>query len=69
MKIINFFNCAHNGDVHLSREFVKDIINKTNCDDYEYWHINKPNLLKDLDLGFGNPQNLDRQKQKSIEFE
>ena len=33
-----FYNYWHNGDIHYSREFVKDIISKTNFDNYFYAH-------------------------------
>ncbi len=62
MRII-FFNHYHNGDIHYSREFIKDIIRKTSADEYCYYHINKSNLLKDIDVAYGDPQNIDRQKQ------
>jgi len=62
VKII-FFNHYHNGDIHYSREFIKDIIRKTSADEYSYYHINKSNLLKDIDVEYGDPQNIDRQKQ------
>jgi len=43
-----FYNYWHNGDIHYSREFVKDIISKTNFDNYFYAHNNKIGLLKDI---------------------
>lgn len=43
-----FFNFWHNGDIHVSRSFIKYIKNLGyNC---EYWHNNDPGLLKDLDI-------------------
>lgn len=44
-----FYNYWHNGDIHYSREFVKDIISKTNFDNYFYAHNNKFGLLKDIE--------------------
>ena len=52
-----FYNFWHNGDVHYSREFVKDIISKTKFDNYFYAHNNKFGLLKDIE------------KLKEIEFD
>lgn len=46
MRII-FYNNFHNGDIHYSREFVKDIMSKINAE-YFYSHKNKPNVLKDI---------------------
>ena len=56
MKILYFnnFNC-HNGDLHYYREFIKDIINKTDFDKY-YLLENKSSskLLSDIpNLNFG----------------
>jgi hypothetical protein len=47
--MIIFYNHSHNGDIHYSREFVKDIIKKTNHDKYIYQHKNGE-LLKDINL-------------------
>jgi hypothetical protein len=40
MKNLIFFNYFHNGDIHVSREFVKDILNKTNFNNHIYYHHN-----------------------------
>jgi len=47
MELI-FYNNYHNGDIHLSRNFVKDIIKKTNYDKYSYIHNNSSTILKDI---------------------
>jgi len=47
-----FYNNFHNGDIHYSREFVKDIINKTNFDKYFYNHQNHNTLLKDINIEY-----------------
>lgn len=44
-----FYNNFHNGDIHYSREFVKDIISKTKFKNYFYIHSNKKGLLKDIE--------------------
>ena len=46
--MIYFFNTFHNGDVHYSRTFVKDMMNKLGKNDYCYLHNNKPEILKDI---------------------
>lgn len=43
-----FYNQFHNGDIHYSREFVKDIIKKTKFKNYYYAHCNKTGILKDI---------------------
>lgn len=48
MKRLIFYNNWHNGDLHNSREFVKDIINKTRFDEYYYIHNRPPKILKDI---------------------
>lgn len=54
MRLI-FYNNWHNGDIHLTREFVKDIIRKTNFNEYFYLHNNSHKLLKDIEnLQFDN---------------
>lgn len=47
MKVI-FYNNFHNGDIHYSREFVKDIMKKLPENEYYYSHRNHNNLLKDI---------------------
>lgn len=50
MKKLIFYNYFHNGDIHISREFVKDIINKINPISKEYHHHNSKKLLFDIDI-------------------
>jgi len=47
-KII-FFNNWHNGDIHVSREFVRDIVKKTPEYEHEYLHRNSDRILLDLE--------------------
>lgn len=55
MRLI-FYNNWHNGDIHSTREFIKDIIKKTNFDQYYYLHNNSPKILQDIDgLIYGKP--------------
>ena len=53
MRII-FYNNFHNGDLHYSRQFVKDIISKLNAKDVYYSHKNNKNVLKDIDMNYSN---------------
>lgn len=46
---IYFYNNYHNGDVFYSKEFVKDIKNKTGKTHF-YIHNNNPVILKDVDI-------------------
>lgn len=45
-KII-FYNHGHNGDIHFSREFVKDIISKIKVE-FDYQTHTHPNMIKDI---------------------
>ena len=47
--MIYFYNTFHIGDVHYSREFVKDMMVKLEDLDYCYLHNNNSLLLKDID--------------------
>jgi len=49
MSKIYFYNGAHNGDVHYSREFVRDIENKIG-DEYCYIHVCDDSILKDFEI-------------------
>jgi hypothetical protein len=56
-KRVVFFNYFHNGDVHLSRGLVRQIISKVHQTDptvqFAYGHKNDPTLLSDIpNLGF-----------------
>ena len=46
--MIYFYNTFHNGDVHYSRSFVRDIMKKMPNNDYCYLHNNNPKILKDI---------------------
>jgi len=50
MKKIIFFNYFHNGDIHSSRLFVKDIMIKLNVGTAFYYHELKDNILDDLNI-------------------
>jgi hypothetical protein len=45
-----FYNNFHNGDIHYTRNFIKDIISKTNYDSYSFNHHNHHNILKDFNI-------------------
>lgn len=51
MKVV-FFNHFHNGDLHISREFIRKIMQKVNMIDpsisFSYAHVNDPCLLSDI---------------------
>lgn len=52
MKRVVFFNYYHNGDIHVSRGFVRQIMAKVHQSDptikFEYAHNNAPSLLADI---------------------
>jgi hypothetical protein len=57
MKKVVFYNFFHNGDIHVSRGIVKQIINKVHQLDpsieFVYSHKNDPTLLADIaNLGY-----------------
>ena len=43
-----FYNNFHNGDIHFTREFIKDIIKKTSFDEYYFLHKRSSKLLMDI---------------------
>jgi len=52
---IHFFNGFHNGDVHVSREFVKWIIKNVPAEEYLYSHNYSHKLIMDVEgLKFNN---------------
>ena len=54
MKVM-FFNHFHNGDIHVSREFIRKIMAKRPDISYSYSHQNPSNLLADIpNLSFDN---------------
>lgn len=48
MKTINFFNCFHNGDLFVSKEFVRQIVTELPDFNFGYYHLNHPKTIKDL---------------------
>lgn len=69
MSVI-FFNSYHNGDIHLSRTFVKSIINKFPEYNYLYSHKNGKEILKDIDnLSYVNYDNYLEDKNYHTVFE
>jgi len=49
MNKLIFYNNNNNGDIHFSREFIKDIINKTTFDEYYHCHKRGPKLTMDIE--------------------
>ena len=47
MKIA-FYNAYHNGDIHVSRQFVKYVIEHVPAESYTYFHRNSERLLLDI---------------------
>ena len=47
MRTIIFFNHCHNGDLIVSKEFVRELMRKVPAN-YIYAHTKSPNLLKDM---------------------
>lgn len=65
MRRLIFYNLFHNGDIHFTRPFIRDIMTKTkdSFDEYHYLHYNSPRLLMDIPfLKFGRPDTNCRKK-------
>jgi hypothetical protein len=66
MKKLIFYNHFHNGDIHVSRSFIRFLIEKLKSEKIEffYFHRNSPNLLLDIpELKIGsNLENCDPAK-------
>ena len=48
IKNLVFYNHWQNGDIHVSREFIKLIINNVKAENYIYVHNKSKELLKDI---------------------
>jgi hypothetical protein len=48
-KKVLFYNHWHNGDVHMSRSYVRDLMSLLGDCDYYYYHKNDKKLLADID--------------------
>jgi GR25 family glycosyltransferase involved in LPS biosynthesis len=55
MNIV-FYNHFHNGDIHYSREFIKDIMKKYKANSYSYYfdlyHVCDKNIIKDCNINY-----------------
>jgi hypothetical protein len=52
---IHFFNGFHNGDIHVSREFVRWIVKNVPAEEYVYSHKNSQKLIMDVEgIAFNN---------------
>ena len=51
MNKIVFFNHYHRGDLHTSKEFVKEVMNKLPNIEFEYWHSNPEIILQEIGIG------------------
>ena len=62
MNKIVFFNHYHRGDLHTSKEFVRQVINNVDAE-FEYWSNNPNVLVSDLNLEItDSPDSLDKSK-------
>ena len=43
-----FFNHCNNGDIHVSRQFIKYAMSRIDADEYLYYHKNSDRLLLDI---------------------
>jgi len=63
-----FYNHYGNGDVHYSRDFVKDIMKKIPAKSYEYYHRHNIGLLKDIPNlhSYNNVNTIKQERQEQI---
>jgi hypothetical protein len=66
MTNIIFFNHFHNGDIHVSRGFIRQIMNKMQGITFSYSHRNPPNLLSDIPNLIFDPQAIHNIKNEHI---
>ena len=65
MDSIVFFNHFHRGDLHTSKEFVREVMNKLPDINFEYWHDNPEIILKEIGISPSaqkTPTLVDKQK-------
>ena len=58
---IYFYNAWHNGDLHVSRTFVRYMMENIKADNYFYMHNNAPKILQDILELRQAPYSLNRQ--------
>lgn len=58
-KTISFFQIFHNGDLFVSKEYVRDVIHSLPQFKFKYYHNNHPKALLDIDATYaGSPDGL-----------
>jgi len=73
-KKIIFFNHFHNGDIHYSREFIKDIMKKYNKAEFYYYHsiensVWEPSdVLGDINIETIDISKIDKRCKKEIDY-
>jgi hypothetical protein len=50
MTDLCFFQYFHNGDLFSSKEYVRQIIQETDCFNFKYYHFNHEKVLRDLKI-------------------
>ena len=48
-KTVVFYNELHNGDIHMSRPYIMDMMQIMGDNDYYYYHKNNPKILSDIE--------------------
>jgi len=67
-KTILFYNELHNGDIHMSRPYVMDMMQILGDNDYYYYHRNNPKILSDIDAPINPFDQLPRTPRDKIGF-
>lgn len=55
MPKISFFNYYHNGDLFVSKSFIKQIVDELPSFEFSYYHLNNPKTIQDLIPYGGQP--------------
>jgi hypothetical protein len=50
MTDICFFQYFHNGDLFSSKEYIRQIVQETDCFNFKYYHFNHEKVLRDLKI-------------------
>jgi hypothetical protein len=58
-KRLVFFNYFHHGVIHAAREFIKDIMKKTNNESAFFFHKLSPCILKDINITEGKEETIE----------
>ena len=68
-KIISFFQQFHNGDLFVSKEYVRDVIESLPDFKFKYYHNNHPKALGDINAEYaGSPDGVFDKRTPFLDF-